>query len=108
MSIATLLSYGMGVESTCILVRWIVEPETRPCPLDELIVITAQVGDEYANTGRVVELHVLPLLRKHQIRYVQVARHGHLEVEGNTILDDSRVPERVFWMAISSFRTNSN
>jgi len=96
MSIATLLSYGMGVESTCILVRWIVEPETRPCPLDQLIVITAQVGDEYANTGRDVELHVLPLLRKHQIRYVQVARHGHLEAEGITVLDDSRLPERVF------------
>lgn len=93
---ATLLSYGMGVESTCILIRWIAEAETRPCPLDQLIVVTAQVGDEYADTGRDVERHVLPLLRQHQIRYVQVARHGHLEAEGITVLDDSRQPERVF------------
>jgi hypothetical protein len=36
----------MGVESSAILVRWIMSPEARPCPLDELIVIAAQVGDE--------------------------------------------------------------
>lgn len=96
MSHVTLLSYGMGVESTCILVRWINEPDTCPCPLDELVVITAQVGDEYADTGADVENHILPLLRKHRIRYVQVARHGHLEAEGITVLDDSRFPQSVY------------
>ena len=83
----TILSYGMGVESSAILVRWIVSPEARPCPLDELIVITAQVGDEYRDTGRDVENHVLPLMRANRIRYVQVARHGHLEADGITVLD---------------------
>jgi hypothetical protein len=33
-----ILSLGMGVESTAILVRWLTEPATRPCPLDKLIV----------------------------------------------------------------------
>ena len=42
----TLLSYGMGVESSAVLARWCFEPAVRPCPLDELIVITAQTGDE--------------------------------------------------------------
>jgi hypothetical protein len=98
----------MGVESTCILVRWIVEPETRPCPLDQLIVITAQVGDEYANTGRDVELHVVPLLRKHQIRYVQVTRHGHLEAEGSPFSTTPGCRSTFFWMAISSFRMSSD
>ena len=92
----TILSYGMGVESSAILVRWIMNPEERPCPLDELIVITAQVGDEYRDTGRDVVNHVLPLMRANGIRYVQVARHGHLEADGITVLDDSCSPEVVF------------
>lgn len=91
-----ILSYGMGVESTAILVRYIFEAAVRPCSLDELVVITSQVGDEYQDTGRDVEAHVLPLMREHRIRYVQVARKGHLEAEGITILDDSRHPQRVF------------
>lgn len=93
---ATILSYGMGVESTALLLRWSLEPETRPCSLEELVVITAQVGDEYKDTGRDVENHVLPLMRHRRIRYVQVARHGHLESDGVSVLDDSRQPTRVF------------
>ena len=64
--------------------------------MEDLIVITSQVGDEYTDTGRDVEAHILPLMRAHGIRYVQVARHGHFEGEGITVLDDSRTPARVF------------
>lgn len=95
-TVATILSYGMGVESSAILLRWIMSPVTRPCLLEELIVITSQVGDEYGDTGRDVEAHILPLMRAHGIRYVQVARHGHFEAEGITVLDDSRTPAKVF------------
>jgi hypothetical protein len=94
--VATILSYGLGVESSAILLRWIMSPVTRPCSLEDLIVITSQVGDEYTDTGRDVEAHILPLMRAHGIRYVQVARHGHFEGEGITVLDDSRTPARVF------------
>jgi hypothetical protein len=86
----------MGVESTAILLRWCMEQSARPCSLDRLIVITAQVGDEYRDTGRDVERYVLPLMRQNGIRFVQVARHGHLEADGITVLDDSRVPAKVF------------
>lgn len=86
------LSWGMGVESTAILVRWILEPSTRPCPLTDLIILTAQTGDEYLDTAAAAERHILPLLCQHQIRLVQVARHGHLESDGITLLDDSRSP----------------
>jgi len=92
----TILSYGMGVESTAILLRWCFEEATRPCPLDRLVVITAQVGDEYKDTGRDVETYVLPMMRRHRIRFVQVARHGHREADGISILDDSREPIQVF------------
>ncbi len=89
------LSYGMGVESTAILLRWIFEPATRPCDLADLIVITAQVGDEYRDTGRDVETHALPLLRQHGIRYVQVARHGAHEADGIAVLSDTRQPATI-------------
>jgi len=92
----TILSYGMGVESTAILLRWCFEEATRPCPLDRLVVITAQVGDEYKDTGRDVGTYVLPMMRRHRIRFVQVARHGHREADGISILDDSREPIQVF------------
>ena len=95
-TVATILSYGMGVESSAILLRWIMNPATRPCPLEDLIVITAQVGDEYTDTGRDVNTHILPLMGALGIRYVQVARHGHFEADGITVLDDSRTPARVF------------
>lgn len=46
----TILSYGMGMESTAILVRWMEDASVRPCQLDELLVITAHDGDEHADT----------------------------------------------------------
>lgn len=91
----TLLSYGMGVESSAVLARWCLEPAVRPCPLNELIVITAQTGDEYADTGRDVETHILPLIRSHSIRFVQVARAGHHEADGIVVLEDTRLPTQV-------------
>jgi hypothetical protein len=73
-----------------------VEPETRPCELSELIVLTSQTGDEFLETGRDVEHYILPLLREHKIRFVQIARRGHLEADGITVLDDTRSPEKVY------------
>jgi hypothetical protein len=35
-------------------------------------------------------------MREYGIRFVQVARHGHLEADGITILEDSRTPQRVY------------
>jgi len=85
----------MGVESTAILVRWINEPSTRPCALDQLIVVTAMTGDEYEDTRTLVETYVFPLLRQHGIQYVQLARAGHLEQDGIIILDDTRTPQKL-------------
>ena len=103
-TVATILSYGMGVESSAILLRWIMSPVTRPCSLEDLIVITSQVGDEYTDTGRDVEAHILPLMRAQGIRYVQVARHGHLEGEGITTIP-ALLPE-CSWKATTNSRTS--
>jgi hypothetical protein len=90
------LSYGLGVDSTAILLRWIYEPETCPCPLNEITVITSMTGDEFDQTGKDVIEHILPLMRKHGIRFVQVARHGQYEADGITILSDSREPHILY------------
>lgn len=41
------LSYGLGVDGTAILLRWVKEREARDFDLSELTVITAQVGEEW-------------------------------------------------------------
>jgi hypothetical protein len=93
-----ILSYGLGVDSTAILLRWINEPTSRDFDLDQLAVVTAMTGDEWDQSGVDVETHLLPLLREHGIRFVQAARAQRLVTvsgEGVVILDDSRHPEKL-------------
>lgn len=90
------LSYGMGVDSTAILLRWLEDPSSRDFELEDLIVLTAQVGDEFRETGELVERHVLPRLRAAGVRFVQVARAGASQTDGVARLDDSRSPSKVY------------
>lgn len=99
------LSYGMGVDSTVLLVEWLTNPNSRDFDLRDLTVITAQVGDEFKDTKRLVEKYLFPLMRKHRIRFIQVAR---LELPGAVrrgakrglpayeVLDDTRSPRRLY------------
>lgn len=90
-------SHGMGVESQAILERWVAEPESRPfVSWDQLIVISAQVGEEHVvDTIAHCEQRMLPLLREHNVRFVELARRGHLEEEGIVVLQDTRQPRRL-------------
>ncbi|HEY6251913.1 MAG TPA: hypothetical protein VI685_18295, partial [Candidatus Angelobacter sp.] len=90
------MSNGLGVESVAILLRWLEEPTSRDFPLDQLTVITAMTGKEWPDTRQDFEEHVLPRFRGRGIRFVQVARAGHLERDGIVVLDDSRNPERLY------------
>lgn len=112
MKIPIILSYGFGVESTAILLRWIFEPETRyfvkratkkgskrrkNAPreyfdLADLTVIGSQTGDEHRDTQVAVETHIFPLLREHRIRFVEVARAGEHESDGIIVFQDSPEP----------------
>lgn len=92
----TILSYGMGVDSTAILLRWLTEPSSRGFDLEDLTVITAMTGNEFEETGALVKTHILPLLRKARVRYVQLARGGRLTGGGITTLDDTRAPEKLY------------
>jgi hypothetical protein len=86
------LGWGLGVESSAILTRWLLEPDSRDFDLDDLVVLSALTGDEFARTHDLVETHLLPLLRDHQVRWVQVSRAGQSDRDGITVVDDSRSP----------------
>jgi hypothetical protein len=89
------LSYGLGVDSTALLLRWLEEPHTRTFALDDLLVVTAMTGDEWPRTGELVEQHVLPRLSEHRVRYAQVARQGASQSAGVVVLDESDRPQEV-------------
>ena len=93
-----ILSYGMGVDSTALLLRWLEDPRTFPGRdlQEDLIVLTAQVGDEWPDTRILVEEHIYPRLAEEGIRTVQVARNGPREKDGVGILADDRAPQDCF------------
>ena len=95
---SVVINLGMGVDSVAILLRYLTEPASRDFAWDDAVVITAMTGDEFAQTGRDIEDHVLPLLRRHRVRFVQVARsHRHVSKNGDgaVILSDTTQPDRV-------------
>src|SRR4051794_38316564 len=77
-SVNVILNYGMGVDSSTILHLLLTDPARRDFDLPELVVISAQTGNEFPDTKGAVEKFMLPLLRKNKVRYVQVARRGPL------------------------------
>lgn len=87
------LSYGLGVDSTALLLRWLEEPSCRDFDLRDLLVVTSMTGDEWPRTGVLVQEHILPRLRAAGVRYAQVARAGHREAEGIVVLEDSDSPQ---------------
>lgn len=88
-----ILNYGMGVESTAILLRWLLDESSRDFALSDLLVLTAQTGDEFEDTKELVEVHILPLMRSHRVRFVEVARNGPSIKDGYIVLTDSRTPD---------------
>lgn len=91
-----ILSYGMGVDSSAILARWLREPESRDFELDDLIVLTSQVGDEFASTARLIEDHMLDLMAANNVRWVQIARKTGSQKDGIEVLSDSRNTKKVY------------
>ncbi|WP_286131885.1 hypothetical protein [Mycobacterium sp. IS-1556] len=93
------MSYGMGVDSTAVLLRWLTDPASRDFALQDLVVLTAHTGDEFDQTLRDVEEVVLPELRQHGVRFIQVGRTQRKTTasgEGVAVLDDSTAPQRLY------------
>lgn len=88
-------SYGLGVDSTAIVLRWLEEPESRDFPLDELVLCTSMTGNEFFATGQAVTDHVLPRLAAAGVRFIQVGRSQRkttIAGDGVVVLDDSTRP----------------
>lgn len=94
----TVLSYGLGADSTAILIEFLAHPERYGLApdLSDLIVIHAVTGDEWPDSLDYVNRLVLPRLRQAGVRLVQVARAGRHDADGVVVLDDSRSPRRIF------------
>jgi hypothetical protein len=97
-------SFGMGVESAAIWRRWYADITTRalmvngqrvPFDFKNLIIVTSQVGSEQPDTIRDMEKYVLPEWRDARVRFVELARAGHLEKDGIVVLQDTRNPVRL-------------
>lgn len=90
-------SYGMGAESTAAIHRMLTHPDARPSTIapdfTNLVIVIAQTGDEW--NSELVEQYMLPLLRKHNVRLVEIARNGPTKKDGITVLQDSRQPRRL-------------
>ena len=88
-----ILNMGMGVESVAILMRWILEPQVRSFQSwNQLIVISAQTGDELDATKALMEQFILPLMSLWGIRYVQVAKKTASKLDGYVVLSDTTYP----------------
>lgn len=96
---SVVVSYGLGLDSTCLLLRWLQEPATRDFALEEMVVVTAMVGDEFTSTAVAVESLMLPLFRKFGVRYIQCARGQRITSvsgDGVVVLDDSTCPQKLY------------
>jgi hypothetical protein len=87
-----IFSYGMGLDSATILARWCNEPAACNFDLADLIIVSAQPGGESAETKEQNERLLLPLMRQHGIRFVQIGRAGPSQRDGIAVLSDTREP----------------
>lgn len=89
------VSFGMGLDSSALLARWLTDPSSRDFALDDMVVLTAMTGHESAATISAVTRHLLPLLRAHSVRFIQIARSQRKTTrvgDGVVVLEDSRFP----------------
>ncbi|MEU6610301.1 hypothetical protein ABZ922_35535 [Streptomyces shenzhenensis] len=92
----TVINWGLGADSTAYLAQMITAPDVHGIDLERTAVLYMATGSEWPETRLLVEDFILPLLREHGVRFVQLSRSGHLKADGITVLDDSRHPETLF------------
>jgi hypothetical protein len=106
------LSYGLGVDSTALLLAILDDPVSFGIAADfsDFSLVTGLTGFEFPDTIADVQDHVLPRLRAKGIRYAQVARAGHLEEAGVQVLCDTTNPVKVFsrgqWTLMDELEAN--
>ncbi|MER8226495.1 hypothetical protein ABTZ58_39660 [Streptomyces sp. NPDC094143] len=92
----TVINWGLGADSTAYLARMLTDPAAHGIDLERTAVLYMATGSKWPETRLLVEEFMLPLLREHGVRLVQLSRSGQLKAAGITGLDDSRSPQRLF------------
>ncbi|RSM61761.1 hypothetical protein DMB66_23975 [Actinoplanes sp. ATCC 53533] len=104
------LCCGMGVDTAVIVTELIENEDARVLlvadadgrerlvriELSDVDLVTAMTGNEFDETQEAMEHHLLPVIRRAGLRYVQISRAGQSQEDGIVILDDSRAPQRMF------------
>jgi 3'-phosphoadenosine 5'-phosphosulfate sulfotransferase (PAPS reductase)/FAD synthetase len=72
----TVINWGLGADSTAYLARTLTEPAAHGIDLERTAVLYMATGSEWPETRLLVEEFMLPLLREHGVRFVQLARNG--------------------------------
>ncbi len=86
-------NWGFGVESSAQLCRWFFQPSTRPFrSWKQVVVVSAQTGDEFWRTKELADLFILPLLRKVGCLFFEIGKAGPLEKDGYVILSATTQP----------------
>lgn len=83
-------THGMGVDSAAWLAGVLLGKLPRPFNLGDLTVVTAMTGDESDATRAAMNDHMLPLMERNGVRYVQVARRSLSDADGIRVLSDTR------------------
>ncbi|MFH9016029.1 hypothetical protein ACH4C6_32210 [Streptomyces sp. NPDC017943] len=102
------INWGLGVDSTAYLVKVLEDPSAHGVDLARTMVLHELTGDEWPATRAHAAQYVLPLLREHRVRLVQVARASRsLEI---AVVDDSRQPQRIIergpWALWDEYESN--
>ncbi len=93
----TVLNLGGGVDSVAILLRLIVDGlEAHGLNPAKTVVLMAQTGNEFPDLKELLEAHVLPMISKAGLRFIQVARCDSKSAANYTVLSDTTTPTEVF------------
>ncbi|WP_329537673.1 hypothetical protein OG568_56005 (plasmid) [Streptomyces sp. NBC_01450] len=72
----TVINWGLGADSTAYLARTLTEPAAHGIDLERTAALYTATGSEWPETRLLAEEFMLPLLREHGVRFVQLARKG--------------------------------
>jgi hypothetical protein len=86
-----IFSFGAGLDSAALVLRWILEPESRDFALTDLTLVHAMTGDEVPQTTAAMA-ELFPLLAEHGIRVIQAQRGGPRKADGYIIAEDTHSP----------------
>jgi len=93
----TVLNLGGGVDSVAIILRLLVDGlEAHGLDPARTVILMAQTGNEFPDLKELLEAHLLPMIARTGLRFVQVARCDSKSAANYTVLSDTTAPTEVF------------